>query len=68
MSLETTLETEGLQVENFDLCLHIVMVTAKCTDVFRGIFLVERRELRGLGYVVHGYFHGGASHGGTEFQ
>ena len=31
---------EGLQVTNFDLCLHIVMVTGKCTDVFRGIFLV----------------------------
>ena len=37
---------EGLQVTNFDLCLHIVMVTGKCTDVFRGIFLVWEGELR----------------------
>ena len=36
---------------DFDLCLHIVMVTGKCTDVFRGIFWfrgrVEGGELRG---------------------
>ena len=31
---------EGLQVINFDRCLHIVLVIGKCTDVFRGIFLV----------------------------
>ena len=29
---------ERLQVTFFDLCVHIVMVTKKCTDVFRGIF------------------------------
>ena len=29
---------EGLQVTNFDKCLHIVMVVGKCTYVFRGIF------------------------------
>ena len=28
------------QVTNFDQCLHTVMVTGKCTDVIRGIFLV----------------------------
>ena len=28
----------GLQVTNFDLCLHIVMAIGNCTDVFRGIF------------------------------
>ena len=31
---------EGLQVTNFDQCLHTVMVIGKCTDIFRGIFLV----------------------------
>ena len=31
---------EGLQVTNFDQCLHTVIVTGKCTDVIRGIFLV----------------------------
>ena len=32
---------EGLQVTNFDMCLHVVcsMVIGKCTDVFRRIFL-----------------------------
>ena len=42
---------EGLQVTNFDLCLHIVMVTGKCTDVFRGIFfcLGGRVEVGGGG-------------------
>ena len=29
---------EGLQVTNFDQCLHTVMVIGKCTDVFRGFF------------------------------
>ena len=29
---------EGLQVANFDQCLHILMVIGKCRDVFRGIF------------------------------
>ena len=40
---------EGLQVTNFDQCLHIVMVIWKCTEVFRGIFRlgggVEKREI-----------------------
>ena len=52
MSLGTTYSPvvpwEGLQVENFDLCLHIVMVAGECTDVFRGIFWF-RGELRGGG-------------------
>ena len=48
---------EGLQVTNFDLCLHIVMVPGKCTDVFREIFW-------GLGERVEGrYFHRGTSQG-----
>ena len=38
---------EGLQVTNFDQCLHIVIVIEKCTDVFRGIFLVCVVGLRG---------------------
>ena len=29
---------EGLQVTNFDHCLHILMVIGKCTDVFRRTF------------------------------
>ena len=29
---------EGLQVTNFDQCLHIIMVIGKCTVVFRGFF------------------------------
>ena len=37
---------EGLQVTNFDQCLHTVMVIGKCTDVFRGIFLVLGVGLR----------------------
>ena len=40
---------EGLQVTNFDLCLHIVMVTGRCTEIFRGTFLVWERELRWRG-------------------
>ena len=36
----------GPQVTNFDLCSHIVMVTGKCTDVFRGIFGLGGGELR----------------------
>ena len=31
---------EGLQVTNFDQCLHTVIVTGKCTDVIKGIFMV----------------------------
>ena len=56
---------DGLQVQNFDQCLHIVMVIGKCTDVFRGIFF-------GLGGFEGGYvggsFHEGTSHGGRDFQ
>ena len=57
---------EELQVTNFDLCLHIVMVTGKCTDVFRGIFFGWGGKLRGS--YVEGSFHGGTSHGGRDFQ
>ena len=40
---------EGLQVTNFDQCLHTVMVLGKCTDVFRGIFMFGCRvQGRGL--------------------
>ena len=35
-----TVPGEGLQVTNFYQCLHAVMVIGKCTDVFRGFFLV----------------------------
>ena len=53
MSLETTYSPEspweGLQVTNFDQCLHIVMVIGKCTGVFRRIFWlgggVEKRGI-----------------------
>ena len=30
---------EGLQVTNFDQCLHTIMVIGMCTDVFRRKFL-----------------------------
>ena len=53
---------EGLQVTDFDQCLHTVMVIGKCTDVFRGIFLVLGVGLRG------GSFLGEICHGGTEIQ
>ena len=60
MSLGTTYSPtvpwEGLQVTNFDQCLHIVMVIGKCTDVFREDFLVGGRvEKRGY---VGGYISG----------
>ena len=55
---------EGLQVTNFDQCLHIVMVIGKCTDVFRGILF--RGPRRG-GY-VGGSFLGGICHGGRKIQ
>ena len=71
MSLGTTysptVPVEGLQVTNFDLCLHIVMVTGKCTDVFRGIFLFRGRFEGGGGY-VGGYFYEETCHGGREYQ
>ena len=54
MSLGTTYSPqslwEGLQVTNFDLCLHIVMVAGKSTDVVRGIFFgLGGGEFRGGG-------------------
>ena len=56
----------GCKLQTLTFCLHIVMVTRKCTDVFRGICF-------GLGGIVEGgyvggYFHGETSHGGREFQ
>ena len=54
MSLGTTYSPEspweGLQVTNFDQCLHIVMVSGKCTDVLREFFSWGERLRRG-GYV-----------------
>ena len=38
MTYSPTIPEGGLQVTNFDQCLHIVMVIGKCTDVFMGIF------------------------------
>jgi len=38
------------------------MVTGKCTNVFRGIFLVWGDGYRG------GSFHAGTYHGGRDFQ
>ena len=49
---------EGLQVTNFDHCLHIAMVIMKCTDVFRGTFSRWGGVGRGEGYVGRS-FHGG---------
>ena len=54
------------KLQNFDLCLHIVMVTGKCTDLFRGIFGLVERVGGGGGF--RGYFHGDTPHGGREFQ
>ena len=59
---------EGLQVTNFDLCIHIVMVTGKCTDVFRGIFFWFGGRVEGGGGYVGGSFHGGTSHGEETFN
>ena len=58
---------EGLQVTNFDQCLHIVMVIGKCTDVFRGIFFCLGVGLMGGGY-GGGSFLGGICHGGRKIQ
>ena len=58
---------EGLQVTNFDQCLHIVMVIGKCTDVFRGILFCLGVGLRREGY-VGGSFLGGICHGGRKIQ
>ena len=69
MSLGTTYSPavpwEGLQATNFDLCLHTVMVTGKCTDVFSFFFVYG--EIRGGDY-MGGYFHGETCHGGRELQ
>ena len=46
---------EGLQVTNFDQCLHVEMVIGKCTDVFRGIFWL------GVGVEKSGLFGGNCS-------
>ena len=54
---------EGLQVTNFDQCLHIVMVIGKCTDVFREILFCLGVGLR-RGSYVGGSFLGGNCHGG----
>ena len=50
MIYSTIIPGGGLQVTNFDQCLHIVMVIGKCTDVFRGILfcLGGGAEGRGL--------------------
>ena len=47
------------------------MVTGKCTDVFRGTFLLFGREswdVWGGGVYVGGYFHGKNSHGGMRLS
>ena len=51
----------GLEVTNFDHCLHIVIVIGKCTDIFRWNFLAL-----GGGY-VGGSLHGGIYHERREF-
>ena len=65
MTYSPTIPGGGLQVTNFDQCLHIIMVIGKCTDVFRGIFLVLGVGLRGGGY-VGGSFLGEICHGGRK--
>ena len=42
---------EGLQVTNFDQCLHIVTVIGKCIDRFQGNFSWIGRGLRRGGYM-----------------
>ena len=65
MSLRTTysLIVQGGVAASYKMCLGIVMVIGKCTDVFRGIFF----GLGGGGY-VGGSFLGGIFHGGREIQ
>ena len=65
MTYSPTIPGEGLQVTNFDQCLHIVMVIGKCTDVFRGILFYLGVGLRRGGY-VGGSFLGGICHGGRK--
>ena len=69
MSLGMTPQSlgEGLQVTNFDQCLHIIMVIGKCAVVFRGFFLVLGVGLRGGGY-VGGAFLGEICHGEKKFN
>ena len=45
---------EGLQVTNFDRCLHIVMVIGKCTDALRGIFFWFGGGVEGRGILPEG--------------
>ena len=61
---------EGLQVSNFEHCLHIVMVIGTCTDDFRGTFHVKggsreaiMREDRSMEEFItrDGNFHEGAA-------
>ena len=67
MTYSPTIPGEGLQVTNFDQCLHLVMVIGKCTDVFRGILFCFGVGLRRGGY-VGGSFLGGICHGGRKIQ
>ena len=46
MTYSPTVPRGGVEVTNFNQCLHIIMVIGKCTDVFRGIFLVLGVALR----------------------
>ena len=57
---------EGLQVRNFDQCLHIAMVIGKCTGVFRRIFWLGKGLRRG-GY-AGGTFYRGICHGGKKIS
>ena len=58
---------EGLQVTNFDQCLHTIMVIGKCTDVFQGNVFGLGGGVRGGGH-VGGSFLGGICHGGRKIQ
>ena len=70
MSLGTTYSSnvpwEGLQVTNFDQCLHIVLVIGKCADAFRRIFRLGG-EVEGRG-LCGGSFHGGICYGEENFH
>ena len=72
MSLEMTYSPqslgEGLQVTNFDQCLHIIMVIGKCTVVFRGFFFFVLGVGLRVGGYVGGSFLGEICHEGTEIQ
>ena len=58
---------EGLQVTNFDQCLHTVMVTGKLYRCYQGDFFGLGVGFRGGGY-MGGSFLGGVFHGGREIQ